>query len=806
MNRQLAIFLIFGGALIGLLSACAGPQKIETIAPTAGYLELQEQLGERDVSSLQDRRIVLDPGHGGYFRGALGPNGLTEAEVNLGVALHLRGLLEWAGAEVWLTRSSNSDFLTPADSTLASDLAMRVSLSDSLQPDVFISLHHNSTASLDRTINETQTYYPLNDDGASLDLARSIHRHLVINLAIEPASILPGNFHVLRNATVPAVLGEPAMISHPVMAERLSFAASQRLEAEAYFLGLLDYFDGGLPAWSGAARDTVVFGAETEQNSIAWRFLPDGENTDSTAPSLDPSTLVVSLDEDLQVPSLSPSAFEVSWNIPADLAPKPHLLTIQGRNLAGRATPLRQTLLIPQAGTAPHVEILRQNDSDRTGIVWRSATGGPLPKGILQIGQSFTAPVGPGLPTAIWAAIAPSDEISFLPAEATQPLPIPRNVTTLSAEKTLRLPILENRAYLPWQSWRSRLSNDTQGTFLVVSAGQPVWMESRGVQPLIDPDPQTKNKPRTVPRESDNWPVVPLLPGLMGKKIVLDPAGGGTNSDGTGPLGLRGSDLNLQVAIHAAQLLRGAGAIVHLTRNGETQLPAVEKVRLAGKLGADLFLTIGRRHPDQPRAAWHHHGSPTGKRWAEAAASAAALLPAAEPANAMADSFQVAPSSAYLLRHTACPALAWTFDPPETDVAEMLQLQPGWQRAEARAIMLAFAVISGHPEIMTQLINMPEILDLVARQGGPAADSVEWAMLDGNLMWSPLPPVHSFTSTTDTLNSLTGPGLPARLKQHVLEIHAGQQWQLWLLTKNEDSWRPILMLSSNDRSTLRATQ
>ena len=33
------------------------------------------------------RRIALDPGHGGFFRGALGVNGLTEAEVNLGVAL-----------------------------------------------------------------------------------------------------------------------------------------------------------------------------------------------------------------------------------------------------------------------------------------------------------------------------------------------------------------------------------------------------------------------------------------------------------------------------------------------------------------------------------------------------------------------------------------------------------------------------------------------------------------------------------------------------------------------------------------------
>ncbi len=96
------------------------------------------------MSPLRGRRIVLDPGHGGFFKGAIGQNGLTEAEVNLGVALYLRGLLEWVGAEVFLTRTADYDFLTASDSTLASDLAFRSSFADSLQPDVFLSLHHNS--------------------------------------------------------------------------------------------------------------------------------------------------------------------------------------------------------------------------------------------------------------------------------------------------------------------------------------------------------------------------------------------------------------------------------------------------------------------------------------------------------------------------------------------------------------------------------------------------------------------------------------------------------------------------------------
>ena len=171
------------------LSCCGRPsQPPETDVP--GYERLRDELGNFDFGPLAGRHIVLDPGHGGHFKGAIGLNGLTEAEVNLGVALYLRGLLEWAGAEVHLTRTADYDFLTPADSSLAMDLATRVAFTDSLRPDVFVSIHHNSNAALDRDLNETQTYYPVGREGADLDLARSIHKYLVRNLHERLSSLL----------------------------------------------------------------------------------------------------------------------------------------------------------------------------------------------------------------------------------------------------------------------------------------------------------------------------------------------------------------------------------------------------------------------------------------------------------------------------------------------------------------------------------------------------------------------------------------------------------------------------------------
>jgi hypothetical protein len=284
----------------------------------------------------------------------------------------------------------------------------------------------------------------------------------------------------------------------------------------------------------------------------------------------------------------------------------------------------------------------------------------------------------------------------------------------------------------------------------------------------------------TVDGAAWQWEATPVLESLLGRVIVLDPAGGDTDTDGTGPLGLRGADLNLAVASHAATLLTGAGAAVHLTRHDETELPAVEKVRLAGRVGADLFLTIGRHAVDGPRVVRHHPGSRLGREWAAAAVRASALLP--QPVGGPAAPCQTEESSSYLLRHTACPALEWRLDPPMTSTGELRQVEPGWHRAEARAILLALLAVSGEPAIWDHLLHLPVILAELEPLGGLPAAEVDWALLDGNLAWSPLPALPTFAATPDSLDSGAGPGLPDLLPGHVLELHAGPRWQVWLVS------------------------
>ena len=82
---------------------------------------------------------------------------MREADVNLRVALDLAPLLRRAGAQVFLTRESDTTLALPPDTSLATDLRLRARMADSLGVDVFLSRHHNADAGGRHDVNETQT-------------------------------------------------------------------------------------------------------------------------------------------------------------------------------------------------------------------------------------------------------------------------------------------------------------------------------------------------------------------------------------------------------------------------------------------------------------------------------------------------------------------------------------------------------------------------------------------------------------------------------------------------------------------------
>jgi N-acetylmuramoyl-L-alanine amidase len=322
--RSTKSLLVVVCAIALLLIECAPKPKPPLVLL---YQSRKEALEGLDLSSLEGRTIVIDPGHGGVFRGALGPAGLDEADVNLGVALYLWGLLAEAGAEVELTRKTDRDFVGGDSLRLSDDLHSRVEVVDRIRPDIFISLHHNSGLAVDTTFNEIQIYFKMQDRGPSLDLARIVARHLRMNLGETATRVLPGNYHVLRNSPVPAILCEPSYISNTQVESRLKLADKQRLEAEVYFIALADYFSRGIPQVKDfTPRDTQRTGTPLIEIAFDLSAL------------IDASTVVMSLDGE----NLEP--FRLGLNSFGALPLRPlrsgrHSIEARARSIQGNSSP-----------------------------------------------------------------------------------------------------------------------------------------------------------------------------------------------------------------------------------------------------------------------------------------------------------------------------------------------------------------------------------------------------------------------------------------------------------------------------------
>jgi N-acetylmuramoyl-L-alanine amidase len=217
-------------------------------------------------------KIVLDPGHGGRGdrpKWKRGPTGLREAEVNLRVAQFLREFLLAVGAEVHMTREA--DVYLAAD--MSADLARRAALANALPADLFLSIHHNGAD--EPAANYTSMWYHGTGDHspASRQAARWLLTALNEHLRLEqhlPCPLMSdtemyeSGFAVLRLADVPAVLGESCFHSNPEQEALLRDPVYNRREAYAYFLGLAQWAQAGLPRVRLATAGRVRGGQKVE--------------------------------------------------------------------------------------------------------------------------------------------------------------------------------------------------------------------------------------------------------------------------------------------------------------------------------------------------------------------------------------------------------------------------------------------------------------------------------------------------------------------------------------------------------------
>jgi N-acetylmuramoyl-L-alanine amidase len=187
---------------------------------------------------LAGAHVVLDPGHGGAEPGAVGPAGTQEKDVNLAVAQEVQRRLQGLGATVVLTRTGDYRIT----------LASRAAIATALQPDLFLSIHHNADPDGPRGGPGSETYFQIADP-RSRRAAGLVYEELVQAFSAYPVAWVAdtdagakyrpagdgGDYYGIlrRSAGVPAVLSEAAFISNPPEEALLVDPAFQAVEAEA---------------------------------------------------------------------------------------------------------------------------------------------------------------------------------------------------------------------------------------------------------------------------------------------------------------------------------------------------------------------------------------------------------------------------------------------------------------------------------------------------------------------------------------------------------------------------------------------
>ena len=225
------------------------------------------------------KTIVIDPGHGGKDPGAIGPTGVQEKTVVLGIALQLRDLLKKKpGFTVHLTR--DTDVFIP--------LSERTKIANDKKADLFISIHADAVPGNAKRKEATKGYkiYFLSQAKNEEDKLVAMRENAVIELEEKPQNysnlqnvlidlagneylresqdlcimldqkfnsglskqisklhlgVGQANFWVLNGAYMPSVLVEAGFLSNPAEEKLLSDKSFQKKMAQTIYEAIVSF-------------------------------------------------------------------------------------------------------------------------------------------------------------------------------------------------------------------------------------------------------------------------------------------------------------------------------------------------------------------------------------------------------------------------------------------------------------------------------------------------------------------------------------------------------------------------------------
>jgi N-acetylmuramoyl-L-alanine amidase len=213
MRNLFCYFILLVASLSILSSARALPapsslsdreHRVNSARPTPTPVVVQQRRVAVREADRPSTVVVIDAGHGGHDRGGIAGQRVSEAMMNLDVALRLRSVLQSYGYRVVMTR--DSDVFIP--------LGMRVAIGNSYRDAIFVCIHFNATPR--RSASGIETYFY---SSQSLGLASAIHYYVAGGAPSENRGVRRRGFYVLRNTRIPSVLVECGFLTNPTEAQ-----------------------------------------------------------------------------------------------------------------------------------------------------------------------------------------------------------------------------------------------------------------------------------------------------------------------------------------------------------------------------------------------------------------------------------------------------------------------------------------------------------------------------------------------------------------------------------------------------------
>lgn len=237
----LIVLCIFNGIKFTINGATKVKENISVLAKSVfgpgedtSNVNTDKQFDLADENNDNNKKYIvyLDVGHGGTDTGYVSDSGVAEKDLDMEISKQVSEIL-----------SSHNDISVIVSRNTDTNLSNRERVDDAnmQNADVFVSIH--MTGNDDSTAEGIQTFYRVDSDDASDELATLVQKSTVAYVDLKDRGAQAFTFDVLKGNNMPSIIVECGFLSNPKEEKKLTNSKFQQSLSEGIAQGILTFLD-----------------------------------------------------------------------------------------------------------------------------------------------------------------------------------------------------------------------------------------------------------------------------------------------------------------------------------------------------------------------------------------------------------------------------------------------------------------------------------------------------------------------------------------------------------------------------------